>query len=394
MHLRYASLYIAIFSILGIIGLTSVKGENVAPVNIIFELLLFLSIAFTGFKLQKSSFVITSTLLVYIVGSFVLAVAIRSSNILDFLVIYKSLIYFFLLTFFVGKQLFDQKSITQLFWIVTTLMSIKYLYTSGLSISERPALYRENNFELMFLALIFYLKFLTTNRVGWSEQLLLLGIFVLSGSRSGIIIFLVTLIGVHFERLTAKKLITGVAVAFSSGLVALNVLMSRMSEQGFEGIDRLNFLNKFFDEVHYWGPIDWAIGSDRITPLSQATCTSLNYYSELFSYSNDGSCYSVIFHSFILRAIFDHGLIGVFFMIGFIYWIMNISNYKKKDAVIVIVIALFNGLSVSSINSYFFALALIPYISRTRLHSTQNNTLKIPALSSNKVSAIVKVDRR
>jgi hypothetical protein len=379
---------------LGIIGLTSVKGENVAPVNIIFELLLFLSIAFTGFKLQKSSFVITSTLLVYIVGSFVLAVAIRSSNILDFLVIYKSLIYFFLLTFFVGKQLFDQKSITQLFWIVTTLMSIKYLYTSGLSISERPALYRENNFELMFLALIFYLKFLTTNRVGWSEQLLLLGIFVLSGSRSGIIIFLVTLIGVHFERLTAKKLITGVAVAFSSGLVALNVLMSRMSEQGFEGIDRLNFLNKFFDEVHYWGPIDWAIGSDRITPLSQATCTSLNYYSELFSYSNDGSCYSVIFHSFILRAIFDHGLIGVFFMIGFIYWIMNISNYKKKDAVIVIVIALFNGLSVSSINSYFFALALIPYISRTRLHSTQNNTLKIPALSSNKVSAIVKVDRR
>ncbi|PKO29788.1 MAG: hypothetical protein CVU36_10730 [Betaproteobacteria bacterium HGW-Betaproteobacteria-9] len=292
-----------------------------------------------------------------------MAVMIRGADIFDFLVIYKALIYFLILLIFVDKKIFNKESITKIFWLVATMMAIKYSYTFGLAISDRPALYRENNFELMFLALVFYLKFVIHNSTTWKEQLIILLIFALSGSRSGILILFVVLFGIHFDKISARRILVGLIVVAASGFLAYLIVMSRMSDQGIEGIDRLNFLSKFLDETNSWGFIDWMIGSNRITPLSEATCTALSYYSELFSYSGDSSCYSVVFHSFILRAIFDHGAIGVLFMVWFIYWILQTSIFSRKDALIVIAIALLNGFSVSSINSYFFTMALMLYIS-------------------------------
>ncbi|MGS2762733.1 hypothetical protein [Sinomicrobium sp. M5D2P9] len=129
-----------------------------------------------------------------------------------------------------------------------------------------------------------------------------------------------------------------------------------------EKTDRFKFLMVFVDEIREWSIINYLFGADRITALSAEACSKLGYYQSLFSYSGDGSCYSVIFHSYILRAIYDHGIIGFILISVFVYFVITLSGFERKQALVIVGIALLNGLSVSSFNSVYFALGISFYL--------------------------------
>ncbi len=66
------------------------------------------------------------------------------------------------------------------------------------------------------------------------------------------------------------------------------------------------------------------------TPLLPASCADLSYYQTLFSYAGDGRCYSVILHSFIMRVIYDHGIIGFAFLIFCLFIYLDKYSIKEK----------------------------------------------------------------
>ena len=80
----------------------------------------------------------------------------------------------------------------------------------------------------------------------------------------------------------------------------------------------------------------------------------------IYSYSGDGTCYSVILHSFLLRVIYDHGLLGFMFLMGVVAIYLNKFSLKAKICILLIIIS--TALSVSSLNNVYVALALIMYI--------------------------------
>jgi hypothetical protein len=79
----------------------------------------------------------------------------------------------------------------------------------------------------------------------------------------------------------------------------------------------------------------------------------------LFSRSGNGTCYSVVFHSFLLRAIFDHGILGLVFIIFSAYKLLVVSGVRKGAAVVFVAIVIINGLSVSSFNNLFYAVSTV-----------------------------------
>ncbi len=100
-------------------------------------------------------------------------------------------------------------------------------------------------------------------------------------------------------------------------------------------------------------------GSAPLTPLSHETCKSLYFYNTLYSYAGDGSCYSVIFHSYFLRVIFDHGLIGLAFLSISLFWFMSSKGFAFRDYLCVLGVIYVSALSVSSFNSVFTILSVI-----------------------------------
>ena len=115
----------------------------------------------------------------------------------------------------------------------------------------------------------------------------------------------------------------------------------------------------FFNEIENWSLWNYLFGSPIITSLTEETCTGLSYYSELFSNKGDQSCYSVIFHSFILRVIFDHGILGLFFLIHIVYRVLFLSGFSKRYVLTIIGVLLLNSISISSLNSVFSIFGLM-----------------------------------
>jgi len=174
-----------------------------------------------------------------------------------------------------------------------------------------------------------------------------------------------------------KKSISNFVVSSGIGFILFGVVIAvfidRLDGRAVESIDRFKFLNNFVIETKGWRLIDYIIGAPRLSPLSENVCDNLRYYSSLFSLSGDGSCYAVIFHSYILRAIFDHGVLGLLMLFYVVFYKLKISGYTQKDSLVFIAVLLLNGLSVSSFNSVYFVLVYVMFI-LTPLNTMQGST--------------------
>lgn len=334
--------------------------ENLLPVNIILEFYL-IALFFTQLRrLDRNIMGFAIIAIIYLIYTFTVAVLLKENNFFDYLLAFKSFVYVFILSFFYNKKGYSSSFISDILKFLLFAFLLKYFISRVLMGIERPSLFLENNFELLFLILLFNLEYtLNGNKIHLFKTIALIFIFILSGSRSGILIlaFFFLINYIEFDR----KIIFRILFIFLIFFAVVVIFIARGgSESGYiERIDRFNFLMEFLYNIKDWDLYRYLVGSSAITPLNPISCHNLSYYQKLFSYSGDGSCYSVILHSYILRVVYDHGLIGLSFILLFVYKAMK--SYPIKSYLTVMGVILISGLSVSSFNSIFVTFALMFY---------------------------------
>jgi hypothetical protein len=344
------------------VGLISFGQYNVFPAASIFEAVAFLIVGWLSWRMSEQIAILSVFIFIYISYFYARAIFTSEANLFDIIVATKAFIYLLLIGLATGKKILMPLKLERLFNILLVVFLVKYLYSIIFSLDDRPGVFTENNFELMTLFILAIGVKALRGNLYKAEIFALLFITALSGSRSGAIelMFLIFL-GIHFNydiKLSLYKRLPTLAMLLIVVVVGFFILDSR-SSGGIEAIDRYRFLMLFIDETSSWSIWQWAVGSAPLTALSSSTCSSLYYYQQLFSFNGDGSCYSVIFHSMLLRAVFDHGLLSLLFINFFLWKVLKKSGYNSKTIVQVIGVLAINGLSVSSFNSIFAVLPIM-----------------------------------
>ncbi|MEA3371408.1 MAG: hypothetical protein U9Q40_08715 [Campylobacterota bacterium] len=348
------------FFIIGLTGVITHDRFNYLPATTILEIMFFFSSFLYLSRVQVQVLPFIALSIFYVWYSYISAIYFNATHILDFMQAYKAFIYVPFLALSVGKQNIDSVFISRLLRVLLLFFLIKYGYSQLFDIRDRPGVFTENNFELIFLLLVFYLNFLYQEKLIWIEFLVLCSVFILSGSRSAMLALIFVFFMMSIKKIDWKLIIN---MFFLSLLILATVYISiqRMNTFDLEQIDRFRFLMMFIHDTADWEWWRFFTGASPLTPMSDFVCQKLLYYSRLFSYSSDGSCYSVILHSYILRVIFDHGLIGFGFLFYFIFQGLRYSGFRLQERFTVMGVIFITSLSVSAMNNIYVILALLLY---------------------------------
>jgi len=295
--------------------------------------------------------------LFYIVLSYIYAVGYKQANLLDFLLIYKSFIYIFFLTFLCNKKFMSFKGINRLTMLLFSVFFLKYAVMIILRLDPRPILFMENNFELMFLYALYLIRYSVTKH-RYMPLLIFLGVItILSLSRSSLLMYSILVLFVIYDSFEKTRVFFIPGIMMLLGGVVYYIFSQR--SDSLEDVDRYRFMLLWWTNVQDWNVLQWLFGAERISPLTPYTCGMMNYFSSLYSYSGDGTCYSVILHSFLLRVIYDHGILGLIFIVMSTAFMLAKSGVRKDVILVFVVIVLINGLSVSSFNNLFYAISMV-----------------------------------
>ncbi|WP_442589224.1 hypothetical protein ACSBL2_24715 [Pedobacter sp. AW31-3R] len=293
----------------------------------------------------------------YVVISYVYAVVYKERNVLDFIMIYKCFFYLFFLTFLSGKTLIAFKTTNWMFIILLGLFILKYVALIVIMKEDRPTLYMENNFELMLIYALFLVRYSAT-KGKYLHFLGLVGLItILSLSRASLLMYSVIVLFVIYDSFKKTRVFFIPGAIMVLGAVVYYIFTQR--DANLEEVDRYKFMLVWWSNIHDWNILQWLVGAERITPLSAYSCRVMGYFVNLFSYAHDGSCYSVVLHSFLFRIIYDHGLLGLVFVVGSTWALMAKNKVAPKIILVFITIVLINGLSVSSFNNLFFAISMV-----------------------------------
>lgn len=355
-------LYFYLFLSILISGLIAYGKYNLLPVKLMLNVSLLLMFFLSLNHINKKVIFVSVLAFTYLFYTSIIVLFRDSINFIDYLTAYLSFVFILILTFFVKKEYVSREFFNKLYFYMLLLTAFKYGYTILLNLANRPGIFGENNYEVLFFVLL-YIAYYAINEHKEKKYLIFLSIIVLlSGSRSGIVIYLATMSILYFKlKYFRFKFIILYILGFAIVIVLLMQILNRMPESGIEGVDRYQFLLYFIYEIRNWNILNFLIGNPVLTPLSDPTCSSLGYYSSLFSNKHDGTCYSVILHSYILRIIFDHGLLGLLFIFGALNHLLYVSKYSLKIRISILIAIFLNGLSVSSFNNILTiaAIALI-----------------------------------
>lgn len=319
--------------------------------------IIFISVCFIFGKTRTT--VILIFLSLYLLGRVIPAVYMNSPAE-DFLQAHRWIVYLIAFALAVGRDWGSTRGLVRVMWTLLSLALLKAALTFiVLGPGERPGLLLENNFEIaLFAGLVVVLyRFLGRGQL-WAV-LLMGALTVLAGSRSGAVAFLLLAFFAISQAKRANMLVKYLLGLLAPALIMLPVLIFQQRSSGSGQIDRINFLDVFWDETALWGPWDWFFGTPPITPLSPAGCENLSYYSVLFSSENDGTCYSVILHAFLLRVIFDAGILGLLIAFGLTWLLMRRSAVPFGISATLSLIAFTNSMSVSGLNNPYVALPIL-----------------------------------
>ncbi len=348
-----------VFVGLSISGVGAPGSYNLLPATAIFEVLLVVIFIFNYSLVSATHF--WPVLLLsgsYLMVSFVLSVVVEGAHMFDFFQAYKAFYYICILSFLVGVNRFSGDMLFVLFKIVLFAMLFKYGYSKAFGFSSRPGLYMENNFELVFALLLYFTCDYAGKIKGDFYFVMLVVLVVISGSRSVLLSLMILYVYKYFKTFGIKTLIAGILLPVLLA-VGVFVFIERLDGGGIEDIDRFKFLTVFLYDVSDWNILRYLYGNVSLQPLSLPACMDLSYYQNLFSYSRDNSCYSVILHSYILRVIYDHGLLGFVFISLFFYNSLRSSGYDKRSVFCILMLLLSCSLSVSSVNSVYVVLGMV-----------------------------------
>ncbi|EPF5080520.1 hypothetical protein ACSSTY_001000 [Vibrio cholerae] len=344
---------------LSLSGIVSYNSYNLINADISFEVLILLSFLLIKKQISESAIIYLTVL--YLIYSFFMS-QIRGANEIDFLLAYKSFFYIIILSFFCGKDLFYEDDVKKLYHMLLVFFFIKYVLWHIISHSDRPGLFSENNFEILFLLLLTIAIYRLNERLNLFEIMALTSIIFLSGSRSGSLAFLVMLIFLYIKEISLSTLIK----LFMIGIISVGVgviFILRMDINNLESIDRFVFLQSLLLSIKDFSIIEYFWGTKPLTTLPPVVCSQLSYYDVLFSKNNDGTCYSVVLHSYLLRTFYDHGIVGIIFSFYALNRFLIRSNIEIRIRLATISIIFINGLSVSALNTVYCTLGLIILLS-------------------------------
>lgn len=359
----FQNFFVGTLIILGLISTGLILTKHEAEFSVLILEGTFMVYAALGFWWTKRSQPITPILAIrwlsffYILLSYFYAVGINGANVLDFLLIYKCFVYLFFLTFLAGKELMTFVTTNKLMLIIFGLFFLKYLAAILIAHEDRPILYMENNFELMFVYALYLIRY-SVNKKKYLWWLAFAGVItILSLSRSSLLMYSVLVLFVIYDSFKKTRVFIIPGAILVLGVIVYVIFSARSSS--LEEVDRYRFMLVWWTQVDDWNIFQWLFGAPRVSRLSSGACSYMNYFKMMFSRSGDGTCYSVVLHSFLLRIIYDHGILGLVFVIYASYQCLIKSRVRKDITWVFITIVLINGLSVSSFNNLFFAISMV-----------------------------------
>ncbi|USD38673.1 hypothetical protein [Ferrimonas sp. SCSIO 43195] len=287
------------------------------------------------------------------------------ASLKDYFIAFKPFVYILILSMAIGKRVFSQSDIRRAFYFLCFVFLVKYIFWLIIGNTTRPGVFTENNFELMLPMMLFVSLLDNKKRVGLFRIFLLGTICLLSGSRSGLIVFLVVMYFTNFGYERIEKYLKVILLSIFVPAI-MGLFIYRLGSMSIEEIDRVVFLSVFVSEISSWNFVEFLFGNPILTNLSIEGANRLSYYYLLFSDPEQSIAYSVVFHSFILRMIFDHGLMGLIFVLFFVFNSLSKSGYSINTILSIICIMLLNGLSVSSFSSVFFFMGMVILLMQDR----------------------------
>ncbi|WP_462155386.1 hypothetical protein [Pseudoalteromonas piscicida] len=349
--------FLFFFLTLAIMSIGIIGQYHVLPTNAIFELLVLCTFLFVAKRMCPSAWLVFSCSLLYLIITLALAKA-RGIHPVDYFIAYKTFFYLALLSFFSSKVLFEEKLLRRFWHILLLLFFVKYVIWIGLGQEGRPGIFTENNYEIMFVLLLGCAIWGFNRSLSLFDWMALGVVTFLSGSRSGVICFLAMFTIFYIKDFGWKTIIKLLVVAIIAAGVAATFI-SRLSGGDIEAIDRVVFFQGFLKAISGWGWQEFLIGSQTLTAMPESVCTRLQYYQSLFSAGKPGVCYSVILHTYLTRAIFDHGFLGLLFIFLAVNQLLKLSDVSPRARLACISILFLNGASVSSMNSVYAIVGLI-----------------------------------
>lgn len=339
-----------------IVGIASPYEYNVLPIPRIFDaLLLLLALtSLTSLKFTKIELITIVLLMTYFLYYFLMSTQIGAAHPLDVFQSSKFIIYIVIFIMISRAHFFTNKQIQLILFISIAAFFIKYLYSITLdltdSMSRRPGVLTENNFELIYLAgIFFFTKDSLSKKVHGACLFAITIIMLMGGSRSAIASFFIASTIIYTKGNPVRVL----AFLIPGSIILLSVFYIFDSRGGFDinSIDRFRFYNLFILEMEDRSPLNWIFGDTYLTPMSSNTCRMLSFYEKLFSFNGDSTCYSVILHSFLFRVIIDHGILFYSVILFIVFSVLNRASNDKYLSLGIVALVAISGLSVSSFNS-------------------------------------------
>jgi hypothetical protein len=275
---------------------------------------------------------------------------------------YKWLLFTILLLTLRHQPRFKSTSVKRIYLTLLASLFLSYvLQVANNGWNSRPILIIENNYECALLIGLYVCNLANSNlsltREHLFSNLIITSTILMSQSRSALITLLLVQFFIYTRKNTIRKnLMSSLFLLITSLTLALYTFRNRGTNLG--NLDRLNFLNLFLDDFGTRSNITKLFGNWIIQPLNTEVCIQLRYYSSLQSNESLGSCYSVVLHSFALRAVSDFGILGaiaIFYTFGKIL----LSNLEKSSAICFILLAISNSLSVSGVNNVYVVLPML-----------------------------------
>lgn len=345
------------------------KQYNVLPVNLILDVLILSILIINSNKINNEMFYIFLSILSFIIFSFIYNVFYINTNVMDYFIANKSIFYLAVFCLFVGKNIFNVDFLYSFFKFILIVFLIKYILWLLFGPFNRPGVFFENNFELPLLLLIYLTLINYEVKVDLKYVAVMFFVFLLSGSLSGFLSLAAMFLILNLSKVDKYIILKIISLSIIL-LFLMFVINSRVTN--IEALDRFVFLQELIYNIKSENLINLLIGNIGLHPLKQDTCNMLSFYSSLFSHNNDGTCYSVILHSYILRIIYDHGFLGLITIFSILLVILNRASISVKVILSVMAVIAINSLSVSGVSNTFIAVGVILLITSYRKKSVIN----------------------
>ncbi|AYD00582.1 O-antigen and lipid-linked capsular repeat unit polymerase [Neorhizobium sp. NCHU2750] len=287
-------------------------------------------------------------ILIYCIYGFAVS-SINSVGFSDYIYAFKSMIYLVIMSVASCKITLTRTQIENIAKASILVFLINYSIYRALGV-PRPAFFVENNFELASVVILYFGAFSYRPKPPAIWAILLLLLCLISGSRSALGAAVLA-IAFSFRPRRPKDIVTMAGAAVVGVSLIYYLFSSRSGDNDLTAIDRLNFLHIFLYETSDWTLWQYLFGTTPVTPLSIRACADLVSYAPLFSDENSLTCYSVILHSFFLRVVFDHGILGLIVTIFILYSLFRSASDSARVSCGFVAICAANGLSVSALSS-------------------------------------------